>query len=94
MTVIRNDVDSVRIVGVAFAGAFFVAAFILFVQAWFYSMQQADDSRKGTKPVSLQRYEAEQAEKLGGYGWVNREQQKVRIPIEQAKKAVVSQLQP
>ncbi|MEO1334688.1 MAG: hypothetical protein AAFV29_03555 [Myxococcota bacterium] len=90
---IRNDIDTTRIVGVAFAGAFFVAAFILFVQAWFYSAQQDDTARKTTKALSLQQYEAEQTEKLTSYGWVNREQQKVRIPIEAAKKAVVSQLQ-
>ncbi len=92
MTVIRDDVDTTRIVGVAFAGAFFVAAFILFVQAWFYSIQRDDDARKGTKPLSVQQYEARQAEKLTTYGWVNRDQQKVRIPIESAKKAVLSQL--
>ena len=92
MTVIRDDFDTVRIVGVAFAGAFFVAAFILFVQAWFYSIQHEDDARKGTKPLAVQRYEAEQAKKLGSYGWVDRNKQKVRIPIETAKKAVVSQL--
>ena len=92
MTVIRDDLDSTRVVGVAFAGAFFVAAFILFVQAWFYSVQRDDDARKGTKPMAVQKYEAEQAKTLGSYGWVNREQQKVHIPIETAKKAVVSQL--
>ena len=92
MTVIRNDVDTVPIVGVAFAGAFFVAAFILFVQAWFYSVQQQDDASKASKPVSLERYEAIQAKKLNTYGWVDKTTNKVRIPIQDAKKAVVSQL--
>lgn len=78
MTVIRDDVDATRIVGVAFASAFFVAAFILFVQAWYYSMQQEDDARKVGKPASLTAYEQEQAKKL--------------TSIDAAKKSVVGQL--
>ena len=92
MTVIRNDFDTIRILGVSFAGAFFVAAFILFVTAWFFSMQHEDDARKATKPLSLQKYQAAEATKLGSYGWVDQQAGKVRIPIDVAKKAVVSQM--
>lgn len=92
MSVIRDDLDNIRIVGVAFGGAFFVAAFIFFVQAWFLASQQEDEASKYSTPMSLREYQHDQAEKLTGYGWVDREKNTVRIPIDTAKKAVVKQL--
>ncbi len=75
----RDDIDTAQIVTVAFGGAFFIAAFILFVQAWFFSVQYEDDASKQTKPLARVRYEQEQEAKL-------------QDTIATAKNAVVTQL--
>lgn len=85
MTAIRDDLDNSAIIGVGISLSFVVVFLILVLQAWYSNLNDADAARKAAAPASLTQYQAEQGEKLGGYGWVDQGKNQVRIPIERAK---------
>lgn len=85
MTAIRDDLDNSAIIGVGISLAFVVVFLILVLQAWYTNLNDAEMSRKAGTPRSLETYRAEQAEKLGQYGWVDQDKGQVRIPVERAK---------
>ena len=78
MTAIRDDLDNTAIIGVGAALTFVVAFLILILQAWSLKMENAVLATKSGKPATLQTYEVEMAEKLGG--------------IDQAKEATLKAL--
>lgn len=92
MTVIRDDVDNAKIITVGLTTTFFIVALILFVQAFYLRYNTKHEAAKRRPPRSLVNYESEQKTKLNDYAWVNRDEGKVRIPIDRAMKATLAEL--
>lgn len=92
MTAIRDDVNNSAIIGVGF-GLTFVVVFLIFIlEAWSMKLDTEMSMKKKGTPASLSEYKAEQAKKLGEYGWVDQGQNQVHIPIERAMELTLEQL--
>ena len=77
------------LVGVVFAIVLFVV--VVFLQAYFYQEEQAEDARKvvAVAPEELSQLRAQQLATLHGYRWVDPKEGVVAIPIGRAMEQVV-----
>ena len=92
MTAIRYDFNNGLIVAVGLAGTCIVVALVILVQAWFYKMESESYARNNAGvPLELSDYRAEEAAKLGGYAWKDRENNLVKIPLDKAKASVLKE---
>jgi len=92
MTAIRDDVNNAAIIGVGFGLAFVVVFLIFILEAWSMKLDTEMTMEKKGTPASLSTYRAEQAKKLGDYGWVDQGKNQVHIPIERAMELTLSDL--
>lgn len=85
----KNEVNVPLIVVIGVVSAFVLAACIISLQAWYVSMerQQVAQYDDAVFP-SLATLRADQQAHLNGYRWINRDQQLVSLPIEEAMKIV------
>jgi hypothetical protein len=92
MPAARDDLNTPLIVtiGVLFVVLTFVL--IIMLQVYFYQAQTKEYQTKVIEPkaVELSGYLADQATELHNYGWIDRDQGKVKIPIERAMELLVA----
>lgn len=81
-----NDIDAFTIGAVTVTGSFLVAAIIFAVQGLDSTMQRREMEVKGRDRVELEAYKKEQADKLAGYRWVDKDAGVAGIPLADAKK--------
>lgn len=67
---------------------------VVFLQAYYYNMQRAEDQFKVVVPedYTLTEDRKRQNAQLEGYRWMNREQKIVAIPIQEAMRKVAWQI--
>jgi len=91
MTAARENLDVPQIVtlGVLLVVLTFVT--ILVLQAWFYRSETAEHARKVIEPRNeeLASWLAAQEAELHAYRWLDRERDRVGIPIERAMDEIV-----
>ncbi len=77
------------LVGIVFAIVLFVV--VVFLQAFFYQQQQAENARKvvAVAPEQLSQLRSQQLGELHGYRWVDEKAGIVAIPIGRAMELVV-----
>ncbi len=93
MTAIRYDFNNGMIMAIGLVGIALVLAIVFVVQGWFWHMEEKSfQQQNGGVPLQVQQYKTEQAEKLSTYGWVDREKNQVRIPLERAKYTVLKEM--
>lgn len=87
----RENLDIPMIVTVGIVSTVLTAACVIGVQALYLSYAQAETNRKVVfaPTADADSKLAEQSAKLARYGWANREQGKVVVPIEHAMDLVV-----
>lgn len=83
MTVMKDDIDNTRVIGIAATGAFLVAALVYGLYAIYLKMDMDREQSYYSVPMKLRDYKSEQATQLNGYGWVD-QGKTVRIPIDRA----------
>lgn len=81
----------IGVIGVV--GAVLVVTIVVWLQAVFYRVEEAETRRKlyGQAPERLARLRAEQQGELHSYGWVDEKAGVVRVPIDRAMDLVVSE---
>ncbi|MCH5372961.1 MAG: hypothetical protein JJ992_03215 [Planctomycetes bacterium] len=90
-----NDTNTPMLALVGFVGAILVVALIAGLQVLYYVTVEKE---RQTKVIDVATAEsdsvvAEQEIKLAQYGWLDRKENKVAIPIERAMQLVVADLQ-
>ncbi len=90
----HNDLNSLKIAWVGFLGALVTFVVILAMQVLYHSAVVQETEQKVVQAPTTQSDTmlAEQAVKLTRYEWIDREQQRVMIPIDRAMEAVVNEL--
>jgi hypothetical protein len=89
-----NEVDVPVVVTVGLVSVFLTVATIFGVQALFFNYEQVQLEQKviSAKDTAAETHLASEETRLASYGWVDREKQRVAIPIERAMGAVVREL--
>ncbi|MFH1279606.1 MAG: hypothetical protein ABIK65_14660 [Candidatus Eisenbacteria bacterium] len=74
-------------------GVVLIVTIVVWLQAIFYRVEEAETGRKihGRVPEQLARLRAEQQGELHSYGWVDEKSGVVRLPIDRAMELVVSE---
>lgn len=73
------------IMTVGVVGAIVTFAMVMAAQFIYYQLGEAEFRRKNSAPPkALTAYEADQDKQLSTYGWSNKDEKKVAIPIERA----------
>lgn len=89
----KINVGTLVIIAVVGSVITFLIAMVLRVS--YYNMVDSMQAERGSAGLNLEernRVRAEQREELGSYGWVDRDAEKVRIPIDDAKQLVLQDL--
>ena len=86
----RDDLNTPMIAIIGFLSAILLFVIIVGMQAWFYSMQNAEFYKKVvTKPqVELNTLISGQQEMLNSYRWIDKDKQIAGIPIDRAMELV------
>jgi hypothetical protein len=90
-----NDMHTPLIAFVGVVGTVVLFATIISLQVLYYTLTEADYRRKVVEAPTIESDSiiAEQQIQLTQYGWLDREQNKVAIPIGRAMERVVADLQ-
>ena len=90
-----NDTNTPMLALVGFVGAILVFALIVGLQVLYYATAEKEREQKVIEAPTAESDSliAEQKIKLTQYGWLDRKQNKVAIPIERAMELVVADLQ-
>jgi hypothetical protein len=90
----HNDLNSLKIAWVGFLGALVTFVVILAMQVLYHSAVVQETEQKVVQAPTTQSDTmlAEQAVKLTRYEWIDREKQRVMIPIDRAMEVVVNEL--
>ena len=90
----HNDLNTLKIAVVGLLGALVTVAIVLALQVLYYSAANQQFDRKVIQAPTTQSDTllAEQAVKLTRYEWIDRQKNKVMIPIDRAMELVVKEL--
>jgi hypothetical protein len=90
-----NDTNTTAIAFAGVVGTILLFALILGLQVLYYTIAEQDYQRKVIEAPTIDSDSmlAEQQIQLTQYGWLDREQNKVAIPIDRAMARVVAELQ-
>jgi hypothetical protein len=90
-----NDMNTPMIAFVGVVGTVVLFAAIVGLQVLYYTLAEQDYRRKVVEVPTIESDSiiAEQQIQLTQYGWLDREQNKVAIPIDRAMERVVADLQ-
>jgi len=91
MPAARENLDTFMVVTVGMLLVILVFVLILLLQAWFYSAQTEEYTRKVIEPRNEQLASAiaDQQTRLHSYRWIDQENGVVGIPVERAMEKVV-----
>jgi hypothetical protein len=92
MASFKEDVNSGLILVIGAISSVLVIVVVIGLQAWFlYEERRETDAKAATSVnLELENLKTEYQSKLQGYRWVDREKQIAAIPLDQAKKILVS----
>lgn len=90
----HNDLNTLKIAAVGLLGALLTMTIVLALQVLYYSAANEQFERKVIQAPATQSDTllAEQAVKLTRYDWVDRQKNKVMIPIDRAMELVVKEV--
>lgn len=90
----HNDLNTLKIAAVGLLGALITLAVVLALQVLYYSAANEQFERKVIQAPTTQsdHWLTEQAAKLTTYGWIDRQKNKVMIPIDRAMELVVKEV--
>ena len=90
-----DDLDTQNLTVVGICGAVGTFVCIVGLQVLYYQFESGEYARKvlSAPQVTTESVLAEQRGRLNSYGWVDREQQLVAVPIDQAMTEVVAREQ-
>lgn len=91
---ISEDPKSSTIAVIGVVGAVLIFVIIVWLQAVFYRVEEAEIRRKNYArvPEEMAKLRAEQQENLNRFGWVDEKGGVVSIPIDRAMEAVVREM--
>jgi hypothetical protein len=92
MAAFKEDVNSGLIFVIGAISSVLVIVVVIGLQAWFlYEERRETDSKAATSVnLELENLKTDYQSKLQGYHWVDRDKQIASIPLEQAKKLLIS----
>ncbi len=91
----KLDINMTLVYLIGLFGSLLIYMTVILTQTYYYHVEQAALNERvlTKKNFELQQYKTEQQQTLHSYGWVNKEEKLIRIPIEEAVAVTAQEMQ-